>query len=234
MSSPTAEAANLVPPGLAGEDVRRRRILLARWRRRSALVRSLRKILPALAAVMVAALAISAGVNTLYRRLAAGSHGDGLAIRMLSPSFQGRDKAGKPFRISADSATRDDNDANRISMDKPVFILGAGLPDETRVHAVHGVYREDTRILDLTGDVHLDDAQGYHFTTEHAVIDTQKSNVNGERPVQGQGPLGRIASSSYAVQDGGAHVFFRGRVVSRIEGRGVAVAGQGPKAAKAK
>ena len=115
-------------------------------------------------------------------------------------------------------------------MDKPVFTLGSGM-DQNHVRAIHGVYREDTRMLNLTGDVNLDNAEGYHFVTEHAVIDTQKNNVDGELHIEGQGPLGRIAASSYAVRDGGARVFFAGKVRARIAGHS-APAGAKPVPAK--
>ncbi len=136
--------------------------------------------------------------------------------------------------ITAASAVRDDADSARVTLDQPVFTLGAAPDDQTVVHARHGVYREDTRMLDLHGDVHLDNTQGNHFVTEHAYVDTVKSNVDGELPVQGHGPLGRIASSSYAVRDGGAHVFFKGRVKSHIEHQSDFVAApQAPKPATA-
>jgi lipopolysaccharide export system protein LptC len=191
----------------------RRRILLGRWRRRSAVIHALRAILPALAAAMVVALLGWAAVNTVYRRLAADGRGGSLAIHMLGADFEGRNDAGKPFHIVAQSAERDDAD--------PVFTLGAGALDLTQVHSRHGVYHDDTRLLDLSGAVHLDDAQGNHFLTEHALVDTHGGNVDGDKPVQGQGPLGAIAAASYRVRDNGAHVYFYGRVKGHIVGGGM-------------
>jgi lipopolysaccharide export system protein LptC len=237
MSSPIAEPAGplrgMAPIGLGAEDMQRRRLMLDRWRRRSAVIKALRRILPALCVAIIVALGGWTAFNTLFSRLSAQRPGGKLAIRLLNPNFEGRNDSGRPFLITADSAVRDDADTNKVYLDKPIFTLGAS-PDQTHVRSIHGVYREDTRMLDLTGDVHLDDAQGYHFVTEHALIDTQKNNVDGDRHVDGHGPLGRIAASAYAVRDGGAHTYFTGQVKSRIEGRGMAAARPAPPPAATK
>jgi len=192
---------------------------MAQWRRHSRLIRLLRRILPLLCIVMLLGLGGWALLNTLYGRLGAAAQNGALVVRMLKPNFQGRDEKGEPYRVSAASAVRDDKDTALITMEWPVFTLGSGAADETRVRAKHGAYREDSRILNLTGDVHLDDASGYHFVTEHALIDTQTDNVDGEQHIDGFGPLGRIAASSYAIREGGARVFFQGQVKTRIYSR---------------
>jgi len=220
MSSPTADRAarfqTAVPPGLAAADIARRNRLVHKWRQHSNRIHLLRPVLPALCIAMLLALGGWALVTTLFSRQGAANRSSALVIRMLKLDFQGRDEKGQPYNVTADSAVRDDADPARVTLEAPVFTQGSGL-EQTHVRARHGVYRDDTRILNLTGDVHLDDGEGYHFVTEHAVIDTQKNNVDGETHIDGYGPLGRIAASSYAVRDGGAHVFFTGQVKARFE-----------------
>ena len=227
MSSPTADLGAHFP-GVAAEDIARRRRLIGQWKRRSAFIHLLRKLLPAVCVAMVVVLGVWAGINTLTR-LNSARAGGGMAIRMLRPQFQGRNEAGKPFLLVADSAVRDEADVNRVTLERPVFTLGNTKQDKTVVHAKVGVYREDTRFLDLRGSVVLDDAKGNHFETEHALIDTQKNDVTGETHIEGHGPLGRIAASSYAVRDGGAYIHFEGHVKSRIEhGMGASPAAKAP------
>ena len=219
MSSPTAERAarfhTAIAPGLAADDIQRRQRLLLKWRRHSNLIHTLRRVLPALCVAMLLALGGWTLVTTLFSRQGAANRSSVLGIRMLKPDFQGRDEKGQPYNVTADSAVRDDADPARITLEAPVFTLSSGL-GQTHVRARHGVYRDDTRFLNLTGDVHLEDAEGYHFVTEHVVIDTQKNNVDGETHIDGHGPLGQIAASSYAVRDGGAHVFFTGQVKAHL------------------
>jgi lipopolysaccharide export system protein LptC len=220
MSSPTADRAarfhTALPPGLAADDIQRRQRLLLKWRRHSNLIHTLRRMLPAMGIVMLLALGGWALISTLFSRQGAANRSSVLVIRMLKPDFRGRDEKGQPYNVTADSAVRGDADPARVTLEAPVFTLGSG-PEQTHVRARHGVYRDDTRILNLTGDVHLDDGEGYHFVTEHALIDTQKNNMDGDTHIDGHGPLGQIAASSYAVRDGGAHVFFTGQVKAHIE-----------------
>jgi lipopolysaccharide export system protein LptC len=232
MSSPTVELASQNRgrdlPGIASEDIERRRRLRLRWKRRSALVHLLRILLPALCVALLAILGTWTAVNTLMRGSGAKT-GDGAAIRMVNPRFQGRTDAGKPFVLIAASAVRGNKDSHLVSLDGPILTLGSGPPDHTVVRARNGVYNEDTRMLDLTGAVVLDDAKGNHFDTEHALVDTHKDDVTGQNPITGNGPLGRIAGSSYALHDSGAYIRIEGRVKSRIDQHGT---GPAPGSAK--
>jgi lipopolysaccharide export system protein LptC len=215
MSSPTADLPIRDLPGLAAEDIERRRRLLQRWRRHSFIIRVLRKLLPALCLAIVVALAAWSAMSTFLWRKDATVRSDA-NIRMLNPNFQGRTEAGKPFLVSAASAVRDNADQNKVTLDKPVLMVDAGGPEWTKVSSASGVYHEDTRMLDLRGQVTLDDYRGNHLATDHALADTQKNNIYGDTRITGGGPLGSIDASSYSLRDGGAYLLFQGRVKSHI------------------
>ena len=228
MSSPTADLSLGALRDGAEYDIERRRRLLARWRRHSALIHVLRRLLPALCLSIVALIGAWAAINAIMLRNERGRVSGGPDIRMINPDFQGRTEAGKPYLIRAASAVRANGDMAKVTLEHPVFTLGAP-DDRTVVHAERGVYREDTHMLDLHGVVTLDDTKGNHLVTEHALVDTAKSEVTGETRIVGGGPLGRIDASSYAILNGGAVAHFVGRVKSRIEHRSSLV---GPSAAK--
>lgn len=212
MSSPTADL-----PHLEAEDIERRRRLLKRWRRHSALISILRKLLPALCLVILLAICAWAANNVLFGRGDGAKVQSNTEIRMLNPYLQGRTEKGQPYLVTAASAVRDSADTAKLTLEKPVLNLGAGSARWTKISAANGVYREDSGLLDLTGNVTLDDYKGNHLVTEHAFVDTKKSNIEGQTRIAGRGPLGAIEASSYAMRDGGAYVHFEGRVKSRIE-----------------
>ena len=219
MSSPTAE--HPYHPEFA-PDFDRRLQELARWRRHSRLIKQLRWVLPLTMAGLVAALLGWTTFNTLLEPMGFVSPNSGASIRMINPRFFGRDHGGKAFSVQAAFAVRDNNQFQRIYVEKPMLMLGAAPGPETRVSADKGVYREDTRILTLDGAVHVHDSQGNDFLTSHSVINTLTDDIEGPTPVAGHGPLGRIASASYAVHNGGAQILFSGKVVARIEQSGAA------------
>lgn len=214
MSSPTAELRT--PSTTGAEDVERRRRLLKRWRRHSFLIAVLRKLLPALCILILAAIGAWAGLNVLHERSEGAKVSSDANIRMVNLFLQGRTERGRPYLVQAATAVRDNANSAKMTLETPVLTLGAGEPTWTVIKARSGVYRQDTGMLDLRGGVTLDDYKGNHLVTEHAVVDTKKNNVDGDKPISGYGPLGSIDASSYSLRDGGAYLLFQGRVRSRV------------------
>jgi lipopolysaccharide export system protein LptC len=211
MSSPTADL-----PGLAEKDIERRRRLLQQWRRHSFLIAVLRKLLPAACLAIVVALGGWSAMSTFLWRQDAKVRSSA-EIRMDGINFQGSTEAGRPFLMSAASAVRDNDDPHKLTLEHPVLTLGIGTPEWTRVSSAGGVYREDSRMLDLRGQVTLDDSKGNHLNTEHALVDISKNNVDGDTRITGHGPLGSIDAQTYALRDAGAYLIFQGRVKSVIQ-----------------
>jgi lipopolysaccharide export system protein LptC len=214
MSSPTADGFG--PVGGDG-DVARRKVSYAKWRRRSRQIHLYRRALPALIAAILLTLGGSVLYNTVAWRFAGGDGTAGVSIRMVSPKFYGRSSDNSPYLVSAASAVRDERDFKKVELDKPVFIVNLGTPIQTRLQAAKGTYREDTAVLRLEKDLVVEDKRGYTFKTQRAVVDTKSGSIQGESPIEGLGPLGRIAASSYAVTDGGERIIFRGDVRTRID-----------------
>ena len=217
MSSPTVEGGGRggrIPR--AAPDTTRRQQIAAQWRRRSRIIRVLRRALPALIILIGLSLAGWVIYNAVAWRFGPAQSG-GVSIRMIKPKFYGRDSSNAPYVITADSAARDEIDLQRVEMTKPTFMQNVGAPTESTLRALVGVFREDTRILRLEKDLVVTDKRGYRFTADRAVVDTKTGSIEGESAIEGMGPLGRISASSYAVSPGGKQMFFRGNVHARIE-----------------
>jgi len=205
----TAAQAPDAPPGA---DQRRH---LRRWRRRSRLIGLLRKLLPA----AVAALLLSLVGQVLWTTTAAKSdpvEEAPVAIRMLNPRFFGRDEQGRSFMIAAREATRDERDLTRVILDHPVVGLATDTPAPSRVSARSGLYTEGDRMLRLEGEVRIEDAGGYRFATEEAIVDTRAGTIIGEAAMVTEGPVGQVNSDSYGVYEKGDRVIFKGGVRARI------------------
>jgi lipopolysaccharide export system protein LptC len=188
---------------------------LRRWKRRSRMIAAFRRLLPSAMALVIFALAGQVVWNTVVSD--GGRPADQSApIRMINPRFQGREGDGRAFVISAATATRDDNDLRRVTLDKAVVTLGVDTPKPTRVTAKTGVYIEGDPIVRLNGDVQVDDGSGYHFSTEVANLDTRANTVQANAPITGTGPIGEVQSQSYSVFDEGDRIIFRGRVRAKI------------------
>jgi lipopolysaccharide export system protein LptC len=188
---------------------------LRRWKRRSRMISVFRRLLPLTIAAVILALAGQVIFNTIAA--ARGEVKDRSdPIRMINPRFQGREGDGRGFVISAASATRDDKDLRRVTLEKPVITMGVDTAKPTHVTAQSGLYIEGEPVIRLSGDVQVDDASGYHFTTELANLDTVKNLVEANSPLAGTGPIGQVQSDSYGVYEDGDRIIFRGRVRAQI------------------
>ncbi|WP_269714951.1 LPS export ABC transporter periplasmic protein LptC [Caulobacter sp. NIBR2454] len=188
---------------------------LKRWRKRSRTVRTLRWALPAAAGLLVVMLGAQIVWNAFARETPSLEKA-ATVVRMTNPRFFGRDEKGRPFRISAKSAARDDKDINVILLEQPDVSLAMDGPSATRATARTGIYRESDRTLKLQGDVKFSDASGYRFAAQEANVDTRAGRVVGQGPVRGEGPGTQLNANGYTVEDKGDRVIFRGRVRARL------------------
>jgi lipopolysaccharide export system protein LptC len=194
----------------------RRAAEMERWRKRSARIALYRKALPFLMIGIVVAVVGWVSVRAVLSSRQQAQTGSA-ELRMTNPKFYGRDERGRSFQLTAREAVRSTGDADQVSLIAPAMRLDVGGANPMSVDGGHGTYREDTKVLRLDGGVRMKDGRGTDLTSPEAVVDTQANVVKGEKGVEGQGPLGRITASSYAIYDGGDRLVFSGGVRSRLE-----------------
>jgi len=185
-----------------------------RWRRRSRLIRTLRLVLPAAIAAIFAGLIGSVAWSTFNAQPKAARAGDE-PIRLLNPRFVGRDDKGRAFVLTAEAATRDRLDYQRVILQKPALVLDENGPDQMRINGAKGVFHEQSGKLELDGGVHMADAKNA-FNTATSLFDTKTGEVVGSGPIQGAGGLGEISAESYAVYGKGERMVFKGGVRTRL------------------
>ena len=196
-------------------DLQRRAAALAKWRKRSEQVRFFRRALPA----TIAAILVFGVGWVLVRAVVAafsGSDRDVGTIHLLNPIFYGRNEKGQPYVMTASEAVRSGADPDRIALMNPGLKQYNGNPSPMTVNALHGVYHEQNRLMDLTGHVVATDGKGYRFLSEFAHVDMPKSSVVGQVHCYGDGPGGSITSDAYRIYDKGQHAIFTGHVFNRL------------------
>jgi len=185
-----------------------------RWRRRSRLIRILRIVLPALIALIFLALVGSVAWST-FRAQPRQAATQNEPIRIVAPRFVGRDDKGRAYVLTAVSATRDPKDYQRVVLDKPALVMDEGGPDEMRLRGTSGVFRDDTRRLQLTDGVRMSDPRNA-FETAASEFDGKTGELIGSGPIQGAGALGEVQARSYGVYDKGERLVFKGGVHTRL------------------
>jgi lipopolysaccharide export system protein LptC len=188
-----------------------------RWRTRSRRVKLYRRVLP----IIILVLAGGALTWTVFRTVMSGVErkaSESREIRLDNPMFHGQDAQGRSFVIGAQGAIRDPA-TGHFRLVGPLLRLNLGGRKVTELTADGGSYIEAERKVVIGPNVKISDGgSGFVLTTPEAVVDTNTGVVTGDKGVQGQGPLGTINASSYAIYDQGQRVVFRGQGENKMSG----------------
>lgn len=188
-----------------------------RWRARSRRVKLYRRVLP----ILILMLAGGALTWTVFRTVMSGVErkaSESREIRLDNPMFHGQDAQGRSFVIGAQGAIRDPA-TGYFRLVGPLLRLNLGGRKTTELTADGGTYIETQRKVVIGPNVKISDGgSGFVLTTPEAVVDTNTGVVTGDKGVQGQGPLGTINASSYAIYDQGQRVVFIGQGDNKISG----------------
>ncbi len=179
-------------------------------------VRMLQLALPALAGAVTLGLAAQATVRALATRTTPATAAE--PLRLDNPRFSGRMNDGRTFLITAASAVRDEADTEKLTLQAPRLIRGAGTPQASEMSARTGEYRQDDSTLLLNGDVRIADG-GNRIASQRALIDTRTGDLLQGGPVVGDNAEGAIRAGGYSVTDKGDRVVFKGGVRARLDAR---------------
>lgn len=188
-----------------------------RWRRRSRLIRRLRVILPATIGMILLAMLGFVVQTTVLGGERSPAKSDA-PIQLVNPRFVGKDEKGRAFVITAASAERDENDYQRVLLNKPALVLDAEGANPSRVTAKTGVYSEDRRVLNLDGGVRMSGGDT-DFDTQSSIFNTATGELEGQGQISGVGSLGEITAKSYGVYDKGERLVFKGGVRGRLDSK---------------
>ena len=188
-----------------------------RWRARSRRVKLYRRVLP----IVILMLAGGALTWTVFRTVMSGVErkaSESREIRLDNPMIHGQDAQGRSFVIGAKGAIRDPA-TGHFRLVGPLLRLNLGGRKTTELTADGGTYIEASRKVVIGPNVKISDGgSGFVLTTPEAVVDTNTGVVTGDKGVQGQGPLGTINASSYAIHDQGQRVVFSGQGDNKMSG----------------
>ena len=134
------------------------------------------------------------------------------SVRMINPRYSGRTSDGLPFYLTSESATRQLENRNEVSLNLPVleFIRTDGA-ESSFVEADSGTYDDVNKILDLRTNpdrpdggpqnVILETDDGYRCLTTHARIFAREKRIVGEAPIRCTGNFGTVTGQTYEIID---------------------------------
>lgn len=193
----------------------------AGWAARRYLVRALKRVLPAAAILLLAAIALWPHLQGAdeARRFTFRLGGNLLnePMRMRDARFRGIDELGRPYTITASQAIQLPGTEEKIDLTDPKGDITMQDGAWVLLQAAHGIYRREQGLLDLDQGVVLNHDSGYEVRTERATVDLKAQTARGDRPVEGQGPFGTIEGTGFEAMEGGKVIIVTGPATLVIE-----------------
>ncbi len=164
----------------------------------SRFVKMMRIVLPLAAAGIFALLfawpELDRKVKAVPRQVEVTS--ENITNELINPRFEGVDNRQRPFTITAARAVQSDDDPGQVNLELPVADITLSDGKWLAAEAEKGLYRQDSRSLELEGKVFLFYGQGYEITTEKLYVDLKGQEVWSESEVSGKGPKGHLQARS--------------------------------------
>ncbi|HVY15098.1 MAG TPA: LPS export ABC transporter periplasmic protein LptC [Rhodopila sp.] len=185
------------PPGRLAR--RRLAIAVAKW------------VLPAIAAVLLASIALwpeIQQVSNATRLSMAHVSGEVEGGSLVDARYNGVDEKGRPYTLTAATAWQIDPERVGLTMPKGDITLenGAWL----MLTAKNGTFLQHLNQLDLVNDVTLYRDDGTTMHTHSATIDIKAGAAAGNDPVHVEGPFGTLDAKGFTVMDKGTSIDFPG------------------------
>lgn len=137
-------------------------------------------------------------------------------VTVQDVKYDGKDDKGRPFTITATSASHKDGDDRHIALKKPMADLVLNSGSYVALTANDGLLDRDIDIITLNGDVTLLHDNGLSFQTSSATIDLKAKTAEGDAAVEGQNGKGELTSEGFRVRDDGDTILFTGKAYVKI------------------
>jgi lipopolysaccharide export system protein LptC len=190
-----------------------------RAERHSKRVVVLRKVLPALAVLVLASYFISSSLSVSVGDVTASISGvqvtDG-ALRMTNPKLQGADKKNGAYIISAEYADQDLKNPNIIRLHAIKADLSNPSGDWSRMEAVRGVFNSKAERLVMQDKITIATSSGVTGELTHASLDTKAQTLRSHQRVHFELTHGTVKANALTFNSGEHTLTFRGRVLVHI------------------
>lgn len=111
---------------------------------------------------------------------------------LLKPVFNSIDEQGRPFSVTADTATQDRVNPDILNLENPTAEFTMSETVKINANAARGIYQQKAEKLNLDGAVHLIHSDGYTLTSEELRVDLITQKAFSGLDVHVEGPAGTI------------------------------------------
>ncbi|HEV3177852.1 MAG TPA: LPS export ABC transporter periplasmic protein LptC [Stellaceae bacterium] len=138
-------------------------------------------------------------------------------LRMVNLHYSGKDRHDRPFTVTADAARQRPEVDDLVELEGPKADMTTQNDTWLALTAYSGVYRPQSQLLDLFGNVELFQDKGNEFKTDSAHIDMAKGSADGADPIEGHGSFGTIEAEGFRIENQGDIIIFTGKARLLLE-----------------
>lgn len=190
-----------------------------RLARRRMMINASKFLLPAVAILLLSLIALWPEFDLTTGKTRIVLHGLSATLdgaRLTDAHYNGVDERGRPYTVTAATATQRDTD--RVDLTAPDADMTLENGTWLNVKSKLGVYMRKDEQLDLSRDVVLYRDDGTTMTTASATVAMKAGAASGAEPTHVEGPFGTLDATGFTTVDKGAAIQFWGPV--RVEMNG--------------
>jgi lipopolysaccharide export system protein LptC len=231
-----AYEANLVGGGrhhtVRSADERERAFLSAE--RHSRIVHILRRALPVVAILVLAAYFVSTRMSVTVGDLTASIDGMEIAdgnLRMLNPTLKGADKKNGDYVIKAEYADQEVKNPNLIKLHAITADVSNPSGGWSKMKAVRGKFDSKTERLLMKDRITIETSAGVTGELSYATLDMATQTLRSHNPVSFKLTNGTVRANALTLRSRENTLVFRGKVAVPLTGKKKPAASTGPQAA---
>jgi lipopolysaccharide export system protein LptC len=186
--------------------------------RRRWMINASKFLLPSAAVLLLTSIALwpefneaADGARFVYNGLRAMN-----GARLTDAHYRGVDQRGRPYTVTAATATQRDEDQIDLTMPNGDMTMENGTWIDVKSKV--GVYMRKAQQLDLSDDVVLYRDDGTTMTTSSATVDMRSGAASGSQATHVEGPFGTLDASGFTTVDKGAAIEFWGPIHAVLNG----------------
>jgi lipopolysaccharide export system protein LptC len=133
-------------------------------------------------------------------------------LTMIKPRLSGTDENGRPFVVTAGSASQQARGSDLVRLKDIAADIGlnGGMP--IHVTAAAGVMDTKSHKLDISGGIRVVSEDGYDASAASAVADLRAGTVRGENGIRAHGGFGELTAERFTFEGDTRRMRFSGRV----------------------
>jgi lipopolysaccharide export system protein LptC len=187
--------------------------------RHSRMVQILRKTLPVVAVLVLAAYFISTRLNVTVGDFAASIDGMEISdgnLRMLNPTLKGADKSNGNYVVSAEYADQDVKNPKIVKLHAIKADLSSGSGGWSRMKAIRGVFDSQAERLVMQERITIETSSGVTGELKHATLDMTNQTLRSHRPVFFELTNGTVRANALTFRSSEKILVFRGKVAVHL------------------